>query len=103
MLYCNSHHYFALKREVILMSTMISVFILTYNSERFIEKVLQSIKTFNDIVIVDSGSTDNTLNLVAQYNCRIFHQPWVGYSKQKAWALQHCKHDWVLNIDSDEV
>lgn len=82
---------------------MISVLILTYNSEMFIKSVLESVKEFDDIVVVDSGSTDSTLSIVKKYTSNIYKQEWLGYAKQKQFGLQFCKYNYVLNLDSDEV
>lgn len=82
---------------------MISVLILTFNSEMFLEKVLESVKNFGDIVIVDSGSTDKTKVIARKYTKKIYDQEWLGYSKQKQFGLQFCKYNYVLNLDSDEV
>ena len=82
---------------------MISVLILTYNSEMFIESVLESVKEFDDIVVIDSGSTDKTLSIVKRYTSNIYKQEWLGYARQKQFGLKFCKYNYVLNIDSDEV
>lgn len=82
---------------------MISILILTYNSEMFIKSVLESVKEFDDIVVIDSGSTDKTLTIVKKYTSNIYKQAWLGYAKQKQFGLQFCKYNYVLNLDSDEV
>ncbi len=79
-----------------------SVFIITKNEEKNIARVLESIKEFNEIIIVDSGSTDRTLEIAQQHNCKIHHQDWLGFSKQKQHAMNLCTYDWVLNLDADE-
>jgi glycosyltransferase involved in cell wall biosynthesis len=84
------------------MKIPISVFIITKNEETHIEKTLQSVKNFDEIIIVDSGSTDNTLKIAQQYNVKIYHQSWPGYAKQKQYAMRLCRHEWVLNLDGDE-
>ncbi len=80
-----------------------SVFILTYNSQQDIVKTLASVQRFADIVVVDSGSTDNTLALLKEHPVRVFHHDWLGFAKQKAYAMSQCHYDWVFNLDSDEV
>lgn len=82
---------------------MISILILTNNSEMFIERVLESVKEFDDIVVIDSGSTDKTLSIVKKYTSNIYKQEWLGYAKQKQFGLQFCRNNYVLNLDSDEV
>jgi glycosyltransferase involved in cell wall biosynthesis len=80
-----------------------SVFILTFNSERDIERALASVQSFDDIVVVDSGSVDGTLALLAKQGISVWHRDWTGYVDQKAYAMSLCRHDWVFNLDSDEA
>lgn len=79
-----------------------SVYIICKNEEKHIKRVLESIKEFDEIVVVDSGSTDNTLNIAKEYTNKIFHQDWLGFAKQKEYAKNLCQNDWVLNLDADE-
>lgn len=79
-----------------------SVFIICKNEAANIERALESVKMFDDIVLVDSGSTDETLEIARRYPCRRFFQPWLGYARQKQVALELCRHEWALNIDADE-
>ena len=82
----------------------LSVAIITYNEERIIEKTLSAIDTWVDqIVVVDSYSTDNTLSILEMFNTSIFQKKWQGYSKQKNFAISKCTGDWVLVLDADEV
>lgn len=79
-----------------------SVFIICCNEAANMRRVLDSVRAFDDIVVVDSGSTDSTLSIAAEYGCRIFHHDWQGHARQKQFAMQQCRHDWVLNLDADE-
>lgn len=81
----------------------ISAFIVCMNEERQIRRCLESVQWCDEIVIVDSGSTDSTLNICREFTDRIFHEPWHGYVGQKRFALEQCTKDWVLNVDADEV
>ena len=81
----------------------ISVFVITLNEQEHIEEMLQSVQCFDEIVLVDSGSTDNTLKIAKRYGAKIHHQPWLGFAKQKAYAMSLCQNQWVLNLDGDEV
>ena len=79
-----------------------SVYIICKNEEKHIKRVLESVKDFEEIVIVDSGSSDNTLEIAKTYTNKIFHQDWLGFAKQKEFAKNLCSKDWVLNLDADE-
>jgi glycosyltransferase involved in cell wall biosynthesis len=80
-----------------------SVLILTNNNEDLIEACLKSAEGWADeIVVVDSGSTDNTLALCKKYQARIIHNDWKGFSKQRTYALNQAKNEWVVFLDSDE-
>ena len=80
----------------------ISVFVVTLNEEHNIERMLKSCVRLNEIILVDCGSTDATLELAARYGAKIFHHEWQGYAKQKQYALEQCQNEWVLNLDADE-
>lgn len=80
----------------------ISVFLVVKNEAHNIERVLNSVRDFDDIVIVDSGSTDNTMTLAANYTDRLYEHEWQGMAQQKEYAKSLCKHEWVLNLDADE-
>ncbi|CAD7286825.1 glycosyltransferase family 2 protein [Campylobacter suis] len=79
-----------------------SVFIICLNEEKHIKRTLEAIKEFDDIVIVDSGSTDNTLDIARLYTDKIFYKSFSDYASQKEYAKSLCSHEWVLNIDADE-
>ena len=77
--------------------------IITYNEERNIEKCLQSLEAVVDeIVVVDSFSTDSTKQICSQYNVKFIEQKFLGYIDQKNFALQYATGEWVLFIDADE-
>lgn len=80
----------------------VSVYLVVMNEEKNIRRVLDSLKGFEDIVIVDSGSHDRTLEIAREYTQRIYHKDWNGMAAQKEYAKSLCVHDWVLNLDADE-
>ena len=80
----------------------ISVFIITLNEEKNIARALSSVSFADEIVVVDSGSTDKTLDIIKSFGITPIHNDWPGYAAQKQFALKQCNHDWVLNIDADE-
>ncbi|MBK8326739.1 MAG: glycosyltransferase family 2 protein [Moraxellaceae bacterium] len=81
----------------------VSVYIVTKNCEQTLADTLSSVADFAEIILVDSGSTDKTIEIAQQFNCKIYHQDWLGFAKQKQLALSYCQHEWVLNLDGDEV
>lgn len=82
----------------------ISAFIVCCNEEKNIRRCLEGVKWCDEIIIVDSGSTDSTLEICREYpNCRIIHRDWTGYVEQKRFGLSQCNSKWVLNVDADEV
>jgi len=81
----------------------ISILLPTYNCENTIISTLQSIKWADEIIVVDSFSNDKTLDLVSGFGCKIFQHKYINSAKQKNWALTYCTHDWVFQIDSDEI
>ncbi len=85
----------------------ISATVICKNEEACIGKCLASLAGVAEIVVVDSGSTDRTLAIVAEcarggLPIRLIHQDWLGYAKQKQFALDQAREPWVLNIDADE-
>ena len=82
----------------------ITVVIITKNEGHIIGKTLQSLQGItDDIIIVDSGSTDNTLDVCRQFNTTIIEPGWNGYGLNKNKGITAAKHDWILNLDADEV
>ena len=82
----------------------LSIITITLNNQRTIESVLKVVHGWaNDIVIVDSGSTDKTLEIAKKYNCRIFHRDFDGFGTQKGIAVNQAQNDWVMVVDADEV
>lgn len=80
----------------------ISVFIVTLNEAKYIANTLKSVEECAEVIIVDSGSTDGTVEIASQLGAKVIHHPWEGYAKQKQIAMEHCTFDWVLNLDGDE-
>jgi len=83
----------------------ISVIILTYNEEKNIEKCLKTVFGWvSEIIIVDSYSTDKTIELAKKYTSKIYQHPFKDYGKQRNWSQETLpiKHKWVLHIDADE-
>jgi len=81
----------------------VSVFIITLNEQDHIKRALESTKLFSQVVVVDCGSTDDTIDICKQFtNVKLIHQKWLGFSKQKQFALENCSNEWAFNLDADE-
>jgi len=82
----------------------LSVVLVSYNEEENIGRTLESIyKIASEIVLVDSFSTDKTVEIAKRYGARIFLEEWKGYINQKNSALEKCTQPWILALDCDEV
>jgi glycosyltransferase involved in cell wall biosynthesis len=81
----------------------VSVVLITLNAARQLEACLASVSTFADeIVLVDSGSTDNTTEIAEQFGAKVIQQRWLGFGAQKQFAVEQARNDWVLCLDADE-
>lgn len=80
----------------------ISAFVITLNEERDIGRALKSLSFCGEILVIDSGSTDKTIEIAKSCGARVIERPWPGYVEQKRFGLEQCSGDWVLNIDADE-
>jgi glycosyltransferase involved in cell wall biosynthesis len=76
--------------------------VITLNEERNLEAALQSLAWADEIVVVDSGSTDGTLDIARRHGARVETRAWDGYSAQKNYAASIAAHDWILSVDADE-
>ena len=81
----------------------LSVAIITLNEEANLPRTLASVAWANEIVIVDSGSTDDTRAIAQSYGARFITEPWRGFAAQKNFALSLCTSEWVLSLDADEA
>jgi glycosyltransferase involved in cell wall biosynthesis len=80
----------------------LSAVLITLNAGTQISQALESLKFCDDIVVVDSNSTDDTVKIAQQYGARVVQQTWMGFGPQKQFAVAQAKHDWVLCLDADE-
>jgi glycosyltransferase involved in cell wall biosynthesis len=80
----------------------ISATIITHNEERNLPRAIESLRCADEILVVDSGSSDRTLELAEKLGARIIDSPWPGYAKQKNLAAERAQHDWILSLDADE-
>jgi glycosyltransferase involved in cell wall biosynthesis len=85
----------------------VSAFIICRNEAAVISDCIRSLDICQEIVVVDSGSTDGTIELIEDFAARGFpvrliRRDWLGYAQQKQFALEQCSSDWCLNLDCDE-
>lgn len=80
----------------------ISATIITLNEERNIARVMESLRCCDEIVVIDSGSTDRTMEIAAKLGARVVEMSWRGYAGQKNFASDTATHDWILSLDADE-
>lgn len=80
----------------------VTVTVITLNEAANIEACLDSVSFADDVVVVDSGSTDKTVELARAKGARVIVRDWPGYSAQKNFAAEQATHDWILSVDADE-
>jgi len=86
------------------MTDKISVTVLTKNSEKHLRRCLESLKDFDEVLLLDNGSQDGTLDIASQFpNVRVHRHEFIGFGPMKNLAADLARNDWILSIDSDEV
>jgi glycosyltransferase involved in cell wall biosynthesis len=94
----------AIKAEFSRLGAMgLSVYLITKNEGAHLAEVLASCAGADEIIVVDSGSTDQTLEIARAAGAKVIHQDWLGFARQKDFALSQCQHEWILNMDGDEI
>jgi glycosyltransferase involved in cell wall biosynthesis len=81
---------------------LLSVAIVTFNEEENLARTLASIAWADQIIVVDSGSTDRTVDIARSFHATVLDRPWPGFAQQKNFALSQCTGDWILTLDADE-
>ncbi|MCK7591720.1 glycosyltransferase family 2 protein [Subsaxibacter sp. CAU 1640] len=82
---------------------MISALAITYNEEEHIERFIKSLSFADEIIIVDSGSTDKTVAIAKQLNATVYHRTFDNFSTQKNFTLEKATHEWIVFFDLDEM
>lgn len=80
----------------------VTVVVITKNEESNIRRCLESVAEFSNKIVVDSGSTDQTTRIAANLGATVIHQEWLGFGKQKQFAIEASPTNWVLSLDADE-
>lgn len=81
----------------------ITATLITRNEEENLPRALASLALADEVVVVDSGSTDRTVELARQHGARVVEHPWTSFDTQKNFAASLAAYDWILNLDADEV
>ena len=81
----------------------LSVAIITLNEEENLRRTLPSLQFADEVIVVDSGSTDKTVELARSFGAKVYEEPWKGYAGQKNSAIAKCTGDWILSLDADEL
>ena len=81
---------------------LLSVAIVTLNEEQNLERTLASVRWADEIIVVDSGSVDRTVEIARRFGATIYEREWPGFAAQKNFAIAQCKGTWVLSLDADE-
>jgi glycosyltransferase involved in cell wall biosynthesis len=81
----------------------ITATIITLDEERNIARAIESLRCVDEILIVDSGSVDRTVELARNLGTRVIEANWLGYSAQKNWAAEQASNEWILSLDADEA
>lgn len=79
-----------------------SAVLVTLNEAPRLAACLETLHFADEILVVDSGSSDDTVAIAERYGARVIDQPWLGFGPQKHFAVEHASHDWVLCVDADE-
>ena len=80
----------------------ISAVIITFNEEKNIRRAIESLRWADEILIVDSESTDKTRQIAEEFEAKIISQKWLGFSKQKQFAVDNAANNWIFSLDADE-
>ena len=84
------------------MPPLLSVAIITKNEELNLARTLASVQFADEIILIDSASTDRTVEIARSYNATIHDEPWLGFAAQKNSAIAKCTGTWILSLDADE-
>jgi (heptosyl)LPS beta-1,4-glucosyltransferase len=81
----------------------ISATIITFNEEKNIAKAIRSVSWADEVIVVDSNSTDKTVEIAENLGAKVIIKSWLGFAKQKQFAVNQASNDWVISLDADEI
>ena len=84
------------------MAVPVTATIITFNEAANIQAALESLSWADEIIVVDSESSDDTVAIARKFTDRVFVRPWPGYIAQKNFAAEQARHDWIFSLDADE-
>lgn len=90
------------KRELSAKRELLSAFVICFNEEDNVQACLESLSFCDEIVVIDSFSTDQTVEIARNFGATVIERKWQGFRDQKSFGLSQVSHQWVLNIDADE-
>jgi len=101
---CSDKQELSMIKDYLRVRPSISACMIVRNEEKLLPGCLESIRDWVDeIIVVDTGSSDATLDIARQYGARVFQQPWEGdFSKHRNYSVEQASGDWLLIIDADE-
>src|SRR5881397_847894 len=96
-----------MRETVYALGVTLSIVIITYNEEANLARTLESVMPLvrdgkGEIIVVDSGSTDRTVEIARSFGAKVFVESWKGYAAQKNSALDKASGEWILSLDADE-
>jgi glycosyltransferase involved in cell wall biosynthesis len=94
--------YTRFKPLAVFLPPALSAVLITKNAEGLLEPCLSSLGFCDEILVVDSGSSDSTCEIARKFNARVIEKTWQGFGRQKQFAVDQARNDWVLCIDADE-
>lgn len=81
----------------------LSIAMITKDAQKTIETSIKSALFADEVVVIDSGSNDSTVDICKSLGCKVIQKEWMGFGKQKQFAIKECKNEWIFVLDSDEV